>query len=132
MRFFFDNNVPLNIARGLRELEPAASSVDIVHCRERWPPLGQIDDIDWIPEVTAEERTIITFDRRILTNPLERKAYQDAGATLLVPARSVLKSGYWDKVVWLVRRWTDIKDWVENERTPGAYQVQASGRVRSC
>lgn len=129
MKFFFDNNVPINIAEGLNALEVNNSPVDIVHCRERWPPDGAIDDVDWIPKIAAEGRVILTFDKRILKNPLEKKAYQDAEATLIVPHNFFYKKSYCDRVVWLVRRWPKIKKWASQNRQPGAYKIQQNGKI---
>lgn len=129
LNFFFDNNVPINLAWGLTELEVGSSPVKIVHCRDRWPPDGAIDDVDWIPLIAREERIILTFDKRILKNSLERKAFQDARATIIVPDNFFYKKNYCDQVVWLVRRWPKIKSWANGKKGPGAFKIQQRGRI---
>jgi len=129
LKFFFDNNVSVNLARGLRALEGANSVVDILHCSDRWEN-GEIDDVDWIPVIAEEGRCILTFDARILTNPLERIAYRNHHAILLVPCKAFRKKNYWAQVVWLIKCWSGIKSWLDLTPNPGAYELQQNGIIR--
>lgn len=129
MKFFFDNNVPINLARGLTELEPKSSPVDILHCQDRWPPDGAIDDVDWIPVIASEGRIILTFDRRILTNVFEREAYIQSKAIILVPEKFIFKLSYCDRVIWTVQKWPKIKAWARKNPSCGAFRIQQNGEI---
>lgn len=107
MKFLLDNNLSPRLARGLHELSQVESAIAVVHLRERFAP--DTPDIDWIRELGAEGGWyVITHDRAILKNPLERQAWQQSGLIGVMLVRKLARERYWVKAGRLVMVWEDI------------------------
>lgn len=132
MRFFFDNNLPPQLASAIHELViPDGHSV--VHLRKRFP--ANISDKDWIEALGREgDWTIVSGDLRIWKNPHEKEAWRMSGLTVFFLMKSWAKQKLWEKAWRLVRWWPRIVEMAEIVEAGAAYEIPlrygAKGKLR--
>ena len=82
-------------------------------------------DADWLEFVGKHGMVLITRDRRIRWNPMERQAVRryKVGAFFL----GGKNLSYWKIVVQVVRNWEKIKEYAQRTRRPFAFHVRAGG-----
>ena len=100
MRFFFDNNLPLTLAKSLHALvEPEHQ---VVHLKDRFA--ANTPDETWMTELAHEpDWVIISGDIQISRNPHEVRAWRAAGHTTFF-----LKPGWTNYTFW-VQAWKFVK-----------------------
>jgi predicted nuclease of predicted toxin-antitoxin system len=119
MKFFFDENLPLWIASGMREFRQ-----DAVHLLEEFST-GTPDE-DWLSSVGERGWTIISKDRRIRYRPAELRAYQTSEVGVFVLMGKNVKG--WEIVEQLVRNWRRIKELAEKTNRPFIFKVPPRGQ----
>jgi hypothetical protein len=121
LKAFLDNNLSPHLARALHALlEPDGDQV--VHLSDRFPQ--NTADQDWIEVLAAEGGwVVISADRRINKNPLEREAWRRSRLVVffLAPqwrkARSI-------EIAWrLIRWWPRIREQAAMVQPPAAFEV---------
>ena len=118
MRFFVDNNLGENLARGMK-----AFGEDVVHLKEFFKP--DTDDTVWLAKIGAEGWFLLTRDLRVRKRPGELQAIKehDVGAFFL----GGKNRSKWELVQQLVRNWPRLKELAGSTRPPFAYRVPPSG-----
>jgi hypothetical protein len=118
MKFYFDENLGIQLSNGLREF-----GEDTCHSRD-CSFNGVADDI-WLRYVGDQGWFLITVDRRIRRRPLEKEALiqHKVGAFFLL-GKSMSR---WAYVEQLVRSWNRIKEIAARERRPFAYSISNRG-----
>jgi hypothetical protein len=126
LRFFFDNNLALKLAKGLNIFASPAHTV--VHLKDKFP--ANTEDAQWMKELAAEEDWIVvTADVRIGKNPHEVKAWKEAGHTIFF-----LKSGWTDMAFWVqaykfTKCFPDLIEKAEKAKRASAFIVSANGKI---
>lgn len=128
---FLDNNLSPYLARALNALlEPEGD--EVIHLSDRFS--RQIDDRAWIDALAAEGGwTVISADRRIYRNRLEREAWRRSRLVVffLAPQWSKARS---TEIAWrLLRWWPRIREQVAIVAAPAAFELPfayGAGRLR--
>lgn len=105
MRFFFDNNLPLRLARAVHELS-FGEDVEVIHLRDKFP--ANTPDLVWIDALAAEGDWVVISQDRLIKNPLEKEALRTSGLIAFILVKGWSKYKYWEKAVQMVRWWPRI------------------------
>jgi hypothetical protein len=118
MRFFFDENLGIQLSNGLKQF-----GEDTCHLLNVLEP-GTPDEV-WLQYIGERGWFLITVDRRIRKRPLEKEALKQykVGAFFLL-GKSMSR---WDRIKQLVRAWEKILEIAGREKPPFAYQVSNRG-----
>ena len=108
MKFFFDHNLPPQLAHAINKLSVAEPAIkDVIALVDRFP--RDVKDDLWITELGQEGGWIvITQDNRITLRSPEREALRKAGLITFVLAKSWASQPLWIKASNLVRWWPNI------------------------
>lgn len=118
MRFFVDNNLSVNLARGMRAFgEPVDHLQD--HFREDAP------DTEWLEYIGTEDFFLITRDDRIRRNPAELRALREfrVGAFFL----GGKQRSRCELIQQLVNNWPRIKEFARTSKRPFVFRVRPTG-----
>lgn len=106
MKFFLDNHLPLRLARALHALSEE-EGYSVTHLREKFNE--DISDEEYIRQLGREgDWVIVSGDLRILSNPHERKAWQESGMTIFFLERAWMHIGLWNMAWKMVKWWPEI------------------------
>jgi hypothetical protein len=118
MRFFFDENLGIQLSNGLKQFgEDTCHLLDVFS--------SGTPDEEWLEYIGKQGWFLITVDKRIRRRPLEREALKKykVGAFFLL-GKSMSR---WDRVRQIVRAWDKINDIANKEKPPFIYQVNYHG-----
>lgn len=121
MKYFFDNCLPLRLARAL-----VALGVECTHLRDRFPG-GDIEDVDWMPLVAGEGFVAVTGDDRISRRPAEREARRLCGLRTVFFA-SLSDLPFWTQVTLIIRVWPEIESWAKKAPAGQCARVTQRGK----
>ncbi|KAA0266376.1 MAG: DUF5615 family PIN-like protein [Anaerolineales bacterium] len=118
MKFFFDENLGIQLSKGLKEF-----GEDTCHLLEYFD--SGTPDETWLQVIGERGWLLITVDKRIRRRPLEKEALMryKVGAFFL-GGKSMSR---WDRIRQIVRAWQRINEIAEKEKPPFAYQVNMHG-----
>jgi len=126
VKFFFDNNLALKIAKGLNGF--VAPDHEVVHLRERFK--GSADDVEWMKGLAKEENWIIvTADLHIGTNPHEIAAWKEAGHTIFFLKRGWLNLSFWDQVHKFTKCFPQIIEKAKMAKRGSSFIVSVNGKI---
>ncbi len=122
MKFFFDNNLSLNLARAMNLLEEGEGSA--IHLKDKFE--GDAKDDVWLAYVGDNDFILITRDKKIRKRPAERMAYRrhNVGAFILT-GRIMTK---WQGIKQLINSWEEIKRLNTITNKPYAFQIPLRGK----
>lgn len=129
MKFFFDNNLPPNLAHAIRELSKVESPVPIViHLIDKFPP--NCKDQVWISELGNEGDWVVISQDKFNKNDLEREALRESGLIVFALNKAWAQQEYWMKSQNLVKWWPSIMEQSGRLKGGAAFRVpwQLSGR----
>ena len=109
MKFFFDNNLPPPLARGIAELSKHEPDVaELIHPTDRF--VGPEKNPIWIPALSegGESWYVISLDKFKKDHRAEREAISRAGHTVYVLDPQWSSQPYWAKAARLVLWWPHI------------------------
>lgn len=108
MKFFFDNNLSVYLAHGVRELSTITPGVDkVIHLSDRFA--RDADDLTWIPGLVDDGPWyIISIDRFNKQHGAEREAIRRAGHTIFVLDGHWSKQKFWLQTERFIRWWPQI------------------------
>jgi PIN like domain len=120
LKFFFDNTMPLRVARATQALvEPEH---EISHLRDRFDP--KTPDPVWISELAEEgDWVVISGDVRITRNPDERKAWSEAGLVGFFLAKGWTALPLWEQAWRFFKSWPQIAKIAPSMRPPAGFIV---------
>ena len=129
MRFFFDRNMPPQLARmmvdALKREHTARSYYDDDRFSETTP------DVEWITVLAADDPPwiILSGDGRILKNKTEKSALKEANLTFFCLSRQ------WMHMKIYEHAWKFIKVWPENVEnakgtTPRIYEISGGAGLK--
>lgn len=120
MRFIFDNNLSIYLARAIAALcEP--EGVVVSHIREKFPE--GTPDVEWIYGLAVEKDWAVVTQDRLTRNPLEKEALRRSGLTAFILVRGWAHHKEWEKAAQLVRWWPRIMEQADLVRGGAAFQV---------
>lgn len=128
MKFFFDNNLALKIARGLNGF--VAPDHEVVHLRERFK--ANADDVEWMRGLAKEENWIIvTADVNIGKNPHEIAAWKEAGHTIFFLKRGWLNLLFWEQAHKFTKCFPQIIEKARTAKRGSSFIVSVNGKIDS-
>jgi hypothetical protein len=118
MKFFFDNNLSVHLAHGLKEF-----GEDVIHLTDKFLP--DTPDEKWLMFVGDNGFSLVTKDRKIRFRPVELDALKKyrVGAFFL----GGKNLDHWGIIQQVVRNWPRMKEYATKERPPFAFIVPPSG-----
>jgi len=118
MRFFLDNNLSEQLARGMKEF-----GEDVVHLKEFFAT--DTDDPVWLERIGSEGWFLITRDDRVRFRPAELTALKENRVGAFFLGGKNLNRCQLNQQV--VRNWPRIKEYARKTRTPFAYRIPPRG-----
>ncbi len=109
MNFFFDNNLPPQLAHGVAALSKNEPHVDkIMHLRDRFA--GNEKDVVWMAALAAggDPWYVISIDKFKKDHRAEREAIRRAGHTVYVLDPQWSSQPYWGKAARFLLWWPHI------------------------
>lgn len=127
MRFFFDNNIAVKIARAVAELA-SAQGIEVVHLTDRFDQA--VRDIDWISALREEgDWVIVSGDIRISKSRAERAAWHESGLTAFFLDENWPRKRFWVQSLELVK-WFPIIVETAGQCAPGSgYKLPSQGKA---
>lgn len=126
MKFFLDNNLSPKLARCLHVL--VQPDHEVVHLKERFA--ANTPDETWMRTLAGEEDwVIISMDTRILRNPHETKAWQEAGHTTFFLKKGWSHLGFWDQAQKFVKYFPEIIETASRTARGSMHYVSVNGKM---
>lgn len=122
MNFFFDNNLSMHLAHGIRELSATTPEVgQVIHLTDRFA--RNAPDLTWIGDLSRDGPWhIISIDRFKKQHGAEREAIRRAGHTVFILDSQWSRQGYWLQAERLVKWWPQVVH-TSSFISGGAYRV---------
>lgn len=125
MKFFFDNTVPLRLAKAIATLAEGQGHT-ITHLRERFE--SDVLDTVWIPALATErDWIVISGDVRITTARHERAAWFESGLLGFFQAKGWTNLTLWEQSWRLIQWWPRIVDQANKVRPPASFLIPVKG-----
>jgi hypothetical protein len=125
MLLLIDENMPAQLASGLRELiRPRLPDIEVYSIAEYFHQ--GVKDEDWIPEAGKLKAIVITQDYNIHRTRHLRDLYLDHGVGLFF-FRPPSKTGflYWEMVKKVVNMWEEMEKIIKKDYPPFAYRTSS-------
>ena len=118
MKFFIDNNLSIQMARGMEGF-----GEEVMHLQDEFPQ-GTPDE-QWLQYVGDNDLILVTRDREIRRRPAELKALKDHKVGVFFLGGK--NRGRCELIQQLVRNWPRMKAVAAKARKPFAFVVPPSG-----
>jgi len=126
VKIFFDNTIPVRIARGLEGF--AAPDHQVIHFRDRFS--ADAADAVWMGELAAQQDwVIVTCDVRLGRNPLETEAWKAVGHCVFFLKPGWLRLGFWEQAQQLVKCFPRLIESAQGAQGASMFAVSASGKI---
>ncbi|MEE9194067.1 MAG: hypothetical protein V3U21_05975 [Thermodesulfobacteriota bacterium] len=123
MKIFFDENFSPKLSSGLQKLQDGIydEDIEVLSIKEKF--FRGIPDEEWIPKIAQMHGTVITQDLNIHRTKLQYSLCKKnkIGIIFFKPPRES-KINYWEWVVWVIKRWSNVKDCINSSSRPFAYR----------
>lgn len=124
MRFFFDNNIALRIARAMHQL--VHPTHEAAHLREKFD--RATPDTEWITTLAEEgDWIIISGDLNISKRPQEKRVLRAARLTTFFLAQGFVNVPFWEQVKWVIHKWPLIVDQAQKIEPGACFVVPKTG-----
>jgi hypothetical protein len=127
VKFFFDNNLPLRLAKALNCLvEPDHS---VIHLRQRFE--ANTPDVVWLKKLGSEEGwVIVSADTSISRNPHEREAWRESGHPIFAYKHALLNLKLWDQTTRLCHVFPEVIERAERAKPNDFFQIPVTGKLK--
>ncbi len=126
MNFFFDNNLPPDLARALNFLSKKQGH-KVVPLRDKFKT--NITDVEWINALKSEGNwVVISGDLRIMRNLHERAAWQESRLTVFFLAKGWTNVSYWVKAWKLVKWWPEVTSQAQRIKSGTSFIIPIRGQ----
>lgn len=126
MNFLFDENLPLPLARALRELgEPVRHVVDI-------PELGRgATDAEIIPFAATWDYRLVSRDKAMLKpNQLKSVLYAQGIGMYLFRLGKARQPAKWELIQYVMKHWPAITEHAGDTAPPYVVQIRRTGGIK--
>lgn len=127
MKFFFDNNLSPDLARGLAKLRNAFGE-EIVHLRDKYDDAATPDS-QWLSDLIEEGGWIVISADRFKKNSAERLAVTNPAITVFMFTSSISKKRRWEKTLIIVKRWEEIVAASKGNGKGKCFRVRLQGKI---
>ncbi len=117
MIFYFDENLPKQLAHALNELD---RDNEILSVKDHFEGMK---DIELIPEIAKLNAILITHDKRMKKNRAERMILEEYNLTVFFSSSNL---DYWTTVIMFVKNWEKIVS--EAKRHPQGVFIKVTPR----
>jgi hypothetical protein len=126
VRFFFDNNIALRLARGFNEF--VKGKHEVVHLRQRFQP--DTPDVDWMRALSRESNwVILSGDVAIGRKSHEVEAWKSAGHTIFFLKAGWTNIEFWQQVQKLAKCFPDIMERAQRAKPGDSFLVTVNGKI---
>lgn len=122
MIFYFDENLPPQIAKALNILD---RNNDIYSVKEHFAGLS---DIELIPKLAEKKAILITFDKNMRRYKAEREALNNNEMIVFFFS---IKLDYWRYVKLSIKIWDKILSTAKNATKPSFYRITGKGKIEN-
>ena len=126
MKFFFDNNLSPDIARGMAELRHSFDE-EIVHLKDKFDD-ESIEDAEWLADLIEEGGWSVVSADRFKKSSAERRAIRHPRLNVFILSKSFVKLKRWEKTKVIVRQWENISK-MASASIGGVHEVRNSGKI---
>ena len=120
MKYFFDNNLPISLARAIAALcQP--EELHIEHIKDRFPEDAK--DVECISKLAEEGNWAVITQDRLRKGSLEKEALRASGLVAFMLVRTWANHVYWAKAAQLVRWWPRIIEQADLVSGGAAFEV---------
>ena len=127
MKFFFDNNLSPDLARGMAKLRRNFGE-EVVHLRDRFDDPSVADEV-WLTNLIDEGGWVVLSIDRFKKNAAERQAIANPEITVFMFSASFAKQQSWKKTTILVNRWEEIVAASQGRGRGKCYTVRLRGKI---
>jgi predicted nuclease of predicted toxin-antitoxin system len=118
MKFFIDNNLGPDLAKGMRGF-----GENVMHLQEKFPHDAQ--DTDWLPFVGKNHLILVTRDLNIRRRPFELRALKSHNVGVFFLGGKKLNRC--EIIQQVVRNWPEMKKLARKTDPPFAFIVRPRG-----
>jgi len=126
VKFFFDNNLSPDLARGLQELRQSFGET-IVHLRDKYDD-ASVADATWLSDLADDGGWSVISGDRFKKNTAERNAVRSPKLNVFIMAKGFVKKRSWDRTKIMVAQWEDIAK-TASATQGGVYEVRTRGKI---
>jgi hypothetical protein len=127
MKFFFDNNLPIRVAKGLNEF--VAPEHEIVHFKQRFAP-GTHDSV-WMHQLARETGWAIIATPISGRTSFETEAWKAAGHPVFFLKPSWLKLSFWNQVQRFSKCLPDMIRAAEHAAPGSCFLMRTNGKIEA-
>ncbi len=120
MVFYFDENLPYQIAKALDILD---KKNDVFSVKKDFEGFK---DLELIPEISKRNGVLITFDKNMRRNRMEKKALEENEMIVFFLAS---KLNYWDLAKLFVKIWSKIVSKARRAKRPYFFRITGKGKI---
>ncbi|MCX6640656.1 MAG: hypothetical protein NTW14_09280 [bacterium] len=131
MKFFFDHNISPRLVDFLAEIakHDLHSEDEYTYLKKKFKDTSIPDDV-WIPQLGKEGGwIIITHDRGILTNPVNKSALRKANLTIFFLTKGFISFTFLDQTWRLIKYWAKIEEKAKVSRPGTVFKVSPNGNI---
>lgn len=129
MKFFFDNNLPPDLARGLNFLRNNFGE-EVTHLKDKFED-ESIADEDWLEALIEEGGWSVVSTDRFRKSPGERQAIRHPKLNVFLFSKTLHKKRLWEKTKVVIAQWENISK-IASASTGGIYEVRLKGKITPC
>lgn len=126
MKFFFDNNLSPDLARGLNELRRGFGE-EIVHLKDKFDDEA-IADSEWLQVLIDEGDWSVVSADRFKKSTAERRAIQHPKLNVFLFQKSFVRLKRWRKTKVIISQWESISN-IASASEGGVYEVRIRGKI---
>lgn len=135
MIIYFDENIPKHLVEGFALIQKFESIKSGIKAQVKYIPTEfhrGVKDIDWIPQLTANNSFVITQDINITRRKQELELYKNHKIGLFLLRGKTKKQGMsvWEMVETLAKHWPFVLERISSQNPPFAYEVKLQGKPK--
>ncbi len=123
-KIYIDENLPKQLAIGLNKIdnfkEVFVLSIELEFYKG-------CPDEEWIPHLGGENAAVITSDKQITKRKDQFELMKKSGLGIFIIDN---KGKYWDKVVWIIKSWEEIRNKAMKTKGPYIFKIGKNGKLR--
>lgn len=132
MTIYFDENIPKHLVQGFALIQKFEGAKVGVTAEVKYIPSvfhKGVKDVEWIPQLTANNSFVITQDINITRRKQELALYQQHKIGLFLMRGKSKKQGLavWEMVEALAKHWPFILHTMSTLKRPFAYEIKLKG-----
>lgn len=122
MKFIFDENISVNIARALKLLR-----LPVLNVQDQYGK-GTRDEV-LLPSVGQRQLIFVTWDGGIRAEPAQRLILEVNGVTAVFMHTGLLHEGFHKQALWFLKNWEKMVAALEGAPPGASFRATTRGKV---